>query len=62
MQQVPNNALNGASTVLDGNAIPVPGTTTAQASGPCGWVFDYASGAGSGRVYGTASDFLTMVP
>ena len=62
MQQVPNNALNGASTVVDGNAIPVPGSTAAKSASNTGWVFDYASGTGSGRVYGTATDFLTMVP
>ena len=61
MQQVPLNALNGASTVIDAAVIPVQGGT-AQVGSACGWEYDYAAGTGSGRVFGTGTDFLTVLP
>ena len=56
MQQVPVNALNQSSTVIDANI--VPGGTAGSA---CGWEYDYNGGNGSGMVHGTDTDFLTIL-
>ena len=64
MQQTPTNALNGLSTVVDsaGALYVAPPATPAKATAVCGWAYDYNSGTGSGRIYGTAaSDQLTLV-
>ena len=50
MQQIAPNALNQLTTVVDG--------TTNSAGG---YVYDYASGAGSGQIWGTDSDGSTLV-
>jgi len=59
MHEGPLNALNGASTVIEAIGVPVP-NGTATVGSACGWEYDCQSGTGSGRVYGTGSDFLTV--
>ncbi len=54
MQTVPTNCVNGMITVLDGNG-------TAPAPSQCGYVYDFNSGAGSGNIWGTDTDGLTLV-
>ena len=53
MQDVPANSLNGKTNVVNGT-----GTVTTA----CGFVYDYASGVGSGRVWGTDLDGKTIIP
>ncbi len=50
MQQVAPNALNQSTTVVDGTGNAV-----------AGYVYDHASGAGSGQIWGTDSDGSTLV-
>ena len=50
MQQIAPNALNQSTTVVDGTANAV-----------AGYVYDHASGAGSGQIWGTDSDGSTLV-
>ena len=58
MQAVPGNALNQLATVTDvaGALYPTVNSTTAT-----GWAYDYNSGTGSGRIYGTGTDSKTLV-
>ena len=59
MQSIPLNALNSLSTVTD-----VPGALYPTTNSPTvtGWAYDYNTGNGSGRIYGTAaSDSKTLV-
>ena len=58
MQSTPANALNQLTTVTD-----VPGALypTTNATAATGWAYDYNSGNGSGRIYGTGTDKLTLV-
>jgi len=51
MQAVPVNPMNGNSTVIDGTVSTT--SATAPTVSACGFVYDYASGAGSGLIYGT---------
>ena len=53
MQDTPTNSLNGKTNVVNGTG----SVTTA-----CGFVYDYASGAGSGKVWGTDIDAKTILP
>lgn len=46
MQAAPLNPLNNYGTVVDG-------TGAAAAGSACGFVYDYNSGNGTGRIYGT---------
>ncbi|MCS7034280.1 MAG: prepilin-type N-terminal cleavage/methylation domain-containing protein [Phycisphaerae bacterium] len=46
LQQAPFNALNGNTNVVDGNG-------TAPASSACGFVYDYNSGNGTGKIFAT---------
>ena len=55
MQNVPVNALNNSSKVLNG-------TGAAAAGSACGFVYDYNAGAGSGSVWATDTDGVTIVP
>ena len=55
MQTVPTSPVNSRSNVVDG-------TGTAPASVPCGYVYDYSGGSGSGAVWGTDADGVTIVP
>ena len=55
MQSVAVNPLNNNSAVVDG-------TDAAAASAACGFVFDFAAGAGSGKVWGTDTDATTIIP
>ncbi|HSU69646.1 MAG TPA: prepilin-type N-terminal cleavage/methylation domain-containing protein [Tepidisphaeraceae bacterium] len=59
MQSVPLNNINAASTVV--NATLMPGST---ATSVCGWEYDWGTAAnpGTGRIYGTGTDFLTVQP
>ena len=63
MQSIPTNALNSLSTVVDsaGALYVAPPGTAAVATGVCGWAYDYSTGSGSGRIYGTNTDKLTLV-
>jgi len=51
LQQTPTNPLNGLSNVVDG---------TGNASVDCGFVYDYNSGAGTGKIWGTDTDKRTL--
>jgi general secretion pathway protein G len=53
MQDTPTNSLNGKTTVGDGTG----NVTTAV-----GFVYDYAAGAGSGKLWGTDIDGKTVLP
>jgi general secretion pathway protein G len=57
MQSVPANALNLLTTVVDVPGALYPGT----AGSNCGWAYDYNSGTGTGRLYGTGTDSQTLV-
>ena len=57
MQSIPQNNINGATTVVDANVAPGSTGTTV-----CGWLYDFNAGTGTGRVYGTGADFLTAQP
>ena len=57
MQSIPSNALNTASTVVDGNAVP-----GAQTGSVCAWQYNYAGGIGNGAIHGTDTDAQTVVP
>lgn len=46
MQAAPVNPLNGSSVVVNGDG-------TAAAGSACGFVYDYAAGAGTGKIWGT---------
>jgi general secretion pathway protein G len=54
MQTVPTNCVNGIAIVQNGNG-------SAPASSPCGYVYDFNSGAGTGNIWGTDSNGLTLV-
>jgi len=58
MQSVPTNALNQLSTVTDVAGALYP---TVNATAATGWAYDYNSGTGSGRIYGTGTDSKTLV-
>lgn len=47
LQDIPTNPLNGLNAVVNG---------TAAASAECGYVYDYAAGAGTGKIWGTDTD------
>jgi general secretion pathway protein G len=49
MQAIPTNPLNGNTNVVDG-------TGAASSATSCGFVFDYNSGNGTGRIFGTDTD------
>ena len=55
MQDIPKNALNSNTSVLD-SAI-APGSKTASA---CGYQYDFTGG--TGKVWGTDTDGLTVLP
>jgi len=57
MQSIPANNLNGSTTVVDANLMP--GST---ASSACGYVYDFNAGTGTGRIYGTGVDQVTVQP
>jgi general secretion pathway protein G len=54
MQTVPTNCVNGMSTVLNGNG-------TGPAPFHCGYIYDFNSGAGTGNIWGTDTDGVTLV-
>jgi len=58
MQSIPANALNQLTTVTDVAGALYP---TVNAAAATGWAYDYSTGSGSGRIYGTGSDKLTLV-
>lgn len=49
MQSAPVNPLNNVGTVVNGNGTADPGAA-------CGFIFDYAAGAGTGRIFGYEPD------
>ena len=53
MQDTPTNSLNSKTTVTDG---------TGNVSAATGFVYDYAAGAGSGKLWGTDIDGKTVLP
>ena len=53
MQDTPTNSLNGKTTVTDG---------TGNVAAATGFVYDYAAGAGSGKLWGTDIDGKTVLP
>jgi general secretion pathway protein G len=55
MQETPVNSLNSKSTVSNGDGLT-------PASTAVGFVFDYAAGAGSGKIWGTDVDGKTLIP
>ena len=55
MQSIAVNPLNNSSLV-------VGGTDTAPAGSACGFVFDFNSGNGSGKVWGTDTNGTTIIP
>jgi general secretion pathway protein G len=55
MQTVPTSPVNSRSNVVDGSG-------TAPASVPCGYIYDYNGGNGTGAVWGTDIDGVTIVP
>ena len=57
MQDIPKNALNGRTDVLDAVANTGPPATAVSA---CGYVYDYT--VGSGKVWGTDTDSVTPLP
>jgi general secretion pathway protein G len=52
MQAIPSNPVNGDTAVTDGDG-------SGAASGPCGFIFDYNGGNGTGRIWGTDTDKTT---
>src|SRR5213080_4824612 len=54
MQSAPTNPINTLSNVTNGN------TALAAAAVDCGFIFDYAAGAG--RIWGTGTDKKTKFP
>ena len=53
MQDTPTNSLNGKQNVVDG---------TGNSATATGFVYDYAAGAGSGKLWGTDIDGKTVLP
>ena len=56
MQSAPTNPVNTASNVTNGDS------ALAAAAVECGFIYDYAAGAGTGRIWGTATDKKTKFP
>ena len=57
MQDIPKNALNNDTVVVD-SAVAAGGQTASK----CGYQYDYATGGGSGKVWGTETDGKTVLP
>ncbi len=53
MQAAPTNPLNGRGNVVNGDG-------TAAAGAACGFVYHYAAGAGTGRIWGTDTNGTTI--
>ncbi len=49
MQAAPVNPLNSKSSVVNGDGSAASGT-------PCGFIYDYSAGTGTGRIFGTDTD------
>jgi len=49
MQAPPSNPLNNSTTVIDGDGSATPAPVVAAGTG---FVYDYAAGAGTGRIHG----------
>ena len=56
MQSAPTNPVNTLSNVTNGDS------ALAGASADCGFIYDYNAGAGTGRIWGTATDKRTKFP
>ncbi len=55
LHMTPRNPLNTRDNVEDGDG-------TAPAGAACGYVYDYDGGSGSGRIFGTGTDGLIILP
>ena len=53
--RAPKNGFNNLSNVVDGDG-------TAPVAGPAGFVYDYAGGAGTGKIMATNPDGATIFP
>jgi general secretion pathway protein G len=56
MQSAPTNPVNGLSNVTNGDS------ALAASTADCAFIYDYAAGAGTGRIWGTALDKRTKFP
>ena len=56
MQSAPSNPVNSMSNVTDGDS------AAPAATAPCGFIFDYNGGNGTGRIWGTDTTKLTKFP
>jgi len=56
MQSAPSNPVNSMSNVTDGDS------GLAAAAADCGFIYDYAAGAGTGRIWGTDTTKRTKFP
>jgi general secretion pathway protein G len=56
MQSAPTNPVNTLSNVTNGDSAAV------GASADCGFIYDYNGGAGTGRIWGTATDKRAKFP
>ena len=61
LQDTPKNPLNNLATVVDAGG-PAPGALPANPGAAIGFVYDYNAGAGTGRIWGTDSDGVTLIP
>ncbi len=55
LHSTPTNALSTRSNVVAGDGSTSAGTV-------CGFIYDYGSGSGSGRIYGTDTDGKSVYP
>ena len=56
MQSAPTNPINTLGNVTNGDS------ALAAAAVDCGFIYDYAAGAGTGRIWGTGTDKKTKFP
>ena len=59
LQQVPKNPLNGHSTVLQSGTLDSRGIP-ATATSACGFVYDFTSGTGTGKIWATDQNGLAI--
>ena len=55
LPRAPKNSFNNLSNILNGDG-------TASAGSACGFVYDYAGGAGTGKIMATLSDGQSIFP
>lgn len=54
-QSIPRNSINGRTNVVDGSGAGPAGSA-------CGFMYDYAAGAGTGTIQATKADGTTIFP